>query len=343
MFSKPFRAVFYILAQAFMTLYHMAEDWEPSDEHAEFTGADMAARTVGDGPDNPATGTELSDNRTNVPEQVFNSGADVAAVFQPPAPPAPEPVGEPVYTMTEAAGTFSKQDYNVQGWTDQQLIDSGYMTVSYPKPVPAPPTSVPQPPAPPAPPSAQSNNTAAISTPGGVEGAVPALDADGLPWDARIHSGSKKRTEKNIWARRKNVPDATFNQIRAELLQRPFAAPQAAHVPLVPPVAPAAQPPAPAPVPPAPPGNANAVIQQAITDGEAAQAAKNNAALMAPQPTTGKELMTWASQNGLGHLFQATAQHVGVMSFGFLVTPQATPEQIVKAYTYMVERIASGS
>lgn len=352
MFSTPFRAVFYVLAQAFMKLYHMPADWQPTDEHEEFTGADMAARAI-DTLDVPDVGTDLPDTRTGVPEQVFNSGADVAAVFAPEAPPAAPteaaaPQGEPIYTMTDLAGAFTKQDYNVQGWTDQQLIDNGYMTVSYPKP-PAP-AVVPQPPAPPAPPSAPKSNTAATSTPGGVEGAVPPLDKDGVPWDARIHSSGKKRNADNSWARRKNVPDATYNQVRAELMQRggaPFAAPQAAHAPLAAPAAPAAPTPptaAPAPQPPAPPGSnpaAAAAIQQALNAAADPRNDKMQAALSAPMPSTGKELVQWASVHGMGSLFAATAQHVGVPSFGILATPATTQEQIVKAYTFMIEKMTA--
>lgn len=43
------------------------------------------------------------------------------------------------------------------------------------------------------------------------------VDADGLPWDERIHSSSKKKTAKNVWARRKNVDDSVFDQVVAEL------------------------------------------------------------------------------------------------------------------------------
>jgi len=44
-----------------------------------------------------------------------------------------------------------------------------------------------------------------------------ALDSQGLPWDARIHSSSKKMTAKNVWARRKGVDDALFDAVVAEL------------------------------------------------------------------------------------------------------------------------------
>ena len=43
------------------------------------------------------------------------------------------------------------------------------------------------------------------------------LDADGLPWDGRIHSSNHKKTAKGVWARRKNVPDEVYNKVEAEL------------------------------------------------------------------------------------------------------------------------------
>lgn len=44
------------------------------------------------------------------------------------------------------------------------------------------------------------------------------LDNDGCPWDARIHSSSKKQTAKKIWAKRKNLAEGLYDQIKAELL-----------------------------------------------------------------------------------------------------------------------------
>lgn len=43
------------------------------------------------------------------------------------------------------------------------------------------------------------------------------LDAEGLPWDERIHSSNRKMTAKGVWTRRKNVDDAVFNSVVAEL------------------------------------------------------------------------------------------------------------------------------
>lgn len=44
------------------------------------------------------------------------------------------------------------------------------------------------------------------------------LDSDGLPWDARIHSSSKKKKADGTWTRRKNVADSEFDSIKAQLL-----------------------------------------------------------------------------------------------------------------------------
>lgn len=43
------------------------------------------------------------------------------------------------------------------------------------------------------------------------------VDADGLPWDARIHSSNKKKTAKGVWVARRNVDDATYEKVVAEL------------------------------------------------------------------------------------------------------------------------------
>lgn len=46
------------------------------------------------------------------------------------------------------------------------------------------------------------------------------LDADGLPWDERIHAGTKTKTAKGIWTKRRGTPDATYNKVVAELRQQ---------------------------------------------------------------------------------------------------------------------------
>lgn len=42
-------------------------------------------------------------------------------------------------------------------------------------------------------------------------------DADGLPWDARIHSSNKKKKADGRWVSRRNVDESTYNQVVNEL------------------------------------------------------------------------------------------------------------------------------
>lgn len=52
-------------------------------------------------------------------------------------------------------------------------------------------------------------------------------DADGLPWDARIHSSNHKINSDGRWQRRRGVSDVEFNKVKNELLgvQEPVVAP----------------------------------------------------------------------------------------------------------------------
>jgi hypothetical protein len=43
------------------------------------------------------------------------------------------------------------------------------------------------------------------------------VDAEGLPWDARIHSSNKKKTDKGFWVKRRNVEETVYNQVVAEI------------------------------------------------------------------------------------------------------------------------------
>lgn len=102
----------------------------------------------------------------------------------------------------------------------------------------APSVPVPPPAAPAAVPSAP-------ATPSAV-----ALDANGLPWDARIHSSSKEKVKAGTWKYRRGVDDAAITQVEAELRQL-MAIPAPAPAPVATP-APAPVVPAPPVVPPAP-------------------------------------------------------------------------------------------
>lgn len=75
---------------------------------------------------------------------------------------------------------------------------------------------------------------AQLATSVGVE-----LDSANTPWDERIHSSSKSKTAKGIWTKRKNVSDADFNRILAEITLAAGSTPTSTPAPtLAPPPAP---------------------------------------------------------------------------------------------------------
>lgn len=43
------------------------------------------------------------------------------------------------------------------------------------------------------------------------------LDASGLPWDGRIHAGTKTKTQKGEWTKKKGCDEAVFAAVMAEL------------------------------------------------------------------------------------------------------------------------------
>jgi len=86
------------------------------------------------------------------------------------------------------------------------------------------------------------------------------VDAEGLPWDERIHSSSKKKTAKGVWAKRRGGPSgAELAAIEAELrgvTQVPMPTPAPVVPPMPVPVVPVGGVPEAAPIPapmPAPP------------------------------------------------------------------------------------------
>lgn len=82
------------------------------------------------------------------------------------------------------------------------------------------------------------------------------LDADGIPWDERIHSSSRKQNKDGTWARRRNTDDAVFAAVMAELKAgaQPAEDDTAATAFAPPPPLPAPAPEAPVvPAPPTPP------------------------------------------------------------------------------------------
>lgn len=89
-------------------------------------------------------------------------------------------------------------------------------------------------------------------------------DAEGYPWDERIHSGNQKQTANGVWQKRRGVDDATIAKVKAELdgeseqsdngepEQSAPQAEQSAPAPQPEQPAPAPQPEQPAPAAPAP-------------------------------------------------------------------------------------------
>lgn len=76
------------------------------------------------------------------------------------------------------------------------------------------------------------------------------LDAEGCPWDERIHASTKRKTAKNVWQRKRGIHDFQYEEIKAELL----ADTETDEIPAQAPSAPAAAlPPMPTPAPASPP------------------------------------------------------------------------------------------
>lgn len=49
---------------------------------------------------------------------------------------------------------------------------------------------------------------------------APTIDTRGIPWDARIHAGSKKQNQDGTWKRKGRIDDAFYNSVVMELSQR---------------------------------------------------------------------------------------------------------------------------
>lgn len=78
------------------------------------------------------------------------------------------------------------------------------------------------------------------------------LDKEGLPWDERIHAGTKTKTQKGVWTRKKGVSEETFDAVISVLRkQYPAAAPVVAPtLPTITPAGPTITVPTPAPATP---------------------------------------------------------------------------------------------
>lgn len=95
---------------------------------------------------------------------------------------------------------------------------------------------------------------------------APVTDSTGLPWDERIHAGSKAQIADGTWRKRKGVDAGTVASVEAELRARAGSIQPAAPAPLAaPPQMPQAAPvaaPAPQYIPPAVPQAAPPVMAQ---------------------------------------------------------------------------------
>ena len=157
----------------------------------------------------------------------------------------------------------------------------------------APATSVPPAPAlsAPAPPSAPAAAVpaapAAPASPAGIE-----VDADGLPWDARIHAGGRAKNADGRWRQRRGLNDAALKaRVEAELRQAMGAAVSVPSVALGGPNAPVAPPTAPVPAAPAAPSEEPAPQFLARVGGMLASGALTQERLAAALATVGLSTM----------------------------------------------------
>ncbi len=158
------------------------------------------------------------------------------------APPAPAPSIAPVLTLVPPPPPPAADE----------LDPSVFRAAAVP-----PGTVPPPPPPPPAPvaPVILNSDTAPPSAP---KLASPSeLDAEGLPWDERIHSSTKNKTKDGSWKTRRNLADGVYEQIVAELRAGASAVPP---VPLPPSVVPAPPLPPGVPAPPAPVAHATGAV-----------------------------------------------------------------------------------
>lgn len=181
------------------------------------------------------------------PAEAFAGGASAeqafgAAPLVPTASPSPSPANAATSPATAPAGTQG------DGTAAPAASDTG--------------------------PTATTGSAASPSNPGGVE-----VDANGLPWDGRIHSGPADKKPKNgdgTWRKKRGVDDSTVAAVEGEL-RAALGAPAA-----IVPVAPVTEAPA-APVPPPPPVAAAAPVPASPTPAPVAAAPAP--APVAPQPT----------------------------------------------------------
>lgn len=49
------------------------------------------------------------------------------------------------------------------------------------------------------------------------------VDAEGLPWDSRIHLSNKKKSAKNVWQRRRGLQDSEYTAVKNQILGAVYA------------------------------------------------------------------------------------------------------------------------
>lgn len=142
----------------------------------------------------------------------------------------------PDYAGANAA--FEQDALEAAGWTTELLLADGYLReVTEQRPLPVAPGASSQAPVP-------------APVPPAPAGSAVELDADGLPWDSRIHSDATvRKAATGKWKTRKNLAAGYKEQIEAELravMGAPTATTASVSAPAPAPAAPSA-PAAPAP------------------------------------------------------------------------------------------------
>jgi len=174
-------------------------------------------------------------------------------------------------TLTGSASALIAAMTAFEEHTGNAPTSTGTGTPVAPVSPPSAPTgAVPIPPAPSpsmTPPETASPDDSDEDAPDNTDGGDVELDADGLPWDERIHSSNHQLTAKGVWASRRGGPKgeeraAIEQELRAGLQEQPGdpaaenAAAPAPNAP-PPPMPTASEPVAPPAAPVPPPVNAN--------------------------------------------------------------------------------------
>lgn len=255
--------------------------------------------------------------------------------------------GGPGQKMTESeAAEYEKHGLNSVDSTDPEHPDNGgpaYLpddgadpasvfdtpTRGVDAPAPKPESSAPAPDAAPAPvPAGSSEPDATASAPSDGTNTRPEIDkVNGIPWDARIHSGGRtKYSDRDEWKKKrkpKDMDDAEWDayveKVIGELkavMQIPSASAPA------PAPAPAPQPDAPAPAPAPTPAPAPAPAPTSQPEQKADL----------PDPTNVAELMSWIAQKGYTpEQANAAVLACGVPSFPSLFQrPDLVPAVVAK-------------